>query len=163
MDSINLKLNEFYLLEAEINGSKNKETNEVIVEGLLNEKIKLTTKYWLTDLYNKISVEVESLNKLRDSLVLKYATVDSNGNYSIPFTIDKINENNEVEMVEQDGVQVPLKVVNPAYINYQNEINELLNQEKEIYFKPFKLEEFENVVTTYNYNVIFKLIEKGTN
>ena len=66
-------------------------------------------------------------------------------------------------MIEQDGVQVPLKVVNPSFIGYQNELNELFGQEKELEYRPFKLEEFDNIVTTDNYKVIFKLIEKGTN
>lgn len=162
MEKIVLKLGEYYSLEAEINGSKNQETNEVLITGLLNEKIKLTTKYWLDDLLNKVTVEKTSIDKLKDGLVIKYATVDENGNYSIPFTVDKLNEKNEIEMIEQDGVQVPLKVVNPSFIGYQNELNELFGQEKELEYRPFKLEEFDNIVTTDNYKVIFKLIEKGT-
>jgi len=163
MEKIILKLHEFYSLEAEINGSKNKDTNEVIINGLLNEKIKLSTKYWLTDLVNRVTIEKTSIDKLKDGLVIKYAIVDENGNYSIPFTVDKVNEENEIEMVEQDGVQVPLKVVNPSFIGYQNELNELLGQEKELEYKPFKLSDFDEIVTTDNYQLLFKLIEKGTN
>jgi len=44
MEKITLKLQEFYQLEAELNGVTNQQTGEVLAKGLLSEKIKLTTK-----------------------------------------------------------------------------------------------------------------------
>ena len=79
MEKITLKLSEFYQLEAELNGLSNQSTGEVISKGLLSEKIKLTTKYWLHDLNKKVAAE----NILR-------ATTGRNGRaaiiYSRPFT-----------------------------------------------------------------------------
>ena len=66
MEKITLKLSEFYQLEAELNGLSNQQTGEVISKGLLSEKIKLTTKYWLSDLNKKVAAEKESVEKLKE-------------------------------------------------------------------------------------------------
>ena len=55
MEKITLKLSEFYQLDAELNGVVNQGTGEKLSNGLLSEKIKLTTKYWLADLAKKAS------------------------------------------------------------------------------------------------------------
>ena len=56
MEKITLKLSEFYQLDAELNGIVNPSTGEKLSKGLLSEKVKLTTKYWLTDLSKKTIV-----------------------------------------------------------------------------------------------------------
>jgi hypothetical protein len=48
MEKISLKLYEFYNLDSELNGVTNPQTGEKSTAGLLAEKLKLTTKYWLT-------------------------------------------------------------------------------------------------------------------
>lgn len=164
MEKITLKLHEFYSLESEINGLINKETNEVLIKGLLNEKIKLTTKYWMTDLVNKLTSEISSIEKLKEGLAIKYGKNDGSGNYTIEIMINSIDEEGNVIMTTgEDDVQVPSKVVNPNLLSYQKEVNELLNQDRDIEYKPFKLSDFDEIVTTDNYQLIFKLIEKGTN
>ena len=57
MEKINLQLFEFYNLDGELNGVTNQQTGEKISTGLLAEKLKLTTKYWLTDLAKKVVAE----------------------------------------------------------------------------------------------------------
>ena len=57
MEKISLKLYEFYNLESELNGVTNQQTGEKISAGLLAEKLKLTTKYWLTELGKKVAAE----------------------------------------------------------------------------------------------------------
>ena len=49
MEKISFKLFEFYNLDSELNGVTNQQTGEVVSKGVLSEKIKLTTKYWLSD------------------------------------------------------------------------------------------------------------------
>ena len=66
MEKVTLKLQEFYSLESELNGVVNNQTGEVVAKGLLSEKIKLTTKYWLHDLSKKVSTEKESVEKLKE-------------------------------------------------------------------------------------------------
>jgi hypothetical protein len=70
MEKITLKLSEFYQLEAELNGVTNQQTGEVLSKGLLSEKIKLTTKYWLHDLNKKVAAEKESVEKLKEEFGL---------------------------------------------------------------------------------------------
>ena len=57
MEKVTLKLAEFYQLEAELNGVTNQQTGEVVSKGLLSERVKLTTKYWLVDLAKKVAAE----------------------------------------------------------------------------------------------------------
>jgi uncharacterized protein YpuA (DUF1002 family) len=144
MNKISLKLHEFYQLEAELNGVTNTRTGEVLAKGLLNEKIKLTTKYWLNDLLKKVSAEKESIEKLKEELIKKYGTTDEEGNVSIPMYIkDDANE------------------ANPDFTKFQNDFNSLLSEDRELEYKSFKLEDFDNVETDNNYNIFFKLVTVG--
>jgi hypothetical protein len=152
MEKITLKLQEFYQLEAELNGVTNQQTGEVLAKGLLSEKIKLTTKYWLTDLVKKITAEKESIDKLREELVKKYG-VEENGGISIPIYINEVINDETKEVVSRE--------VNPNFVSFQNDFNLLLQEERELEYHPFKLEEFENVETEGVYITFFKLIEVG--
>jgi hypothetical protein len=150
MEKISLKLHEFYELEAELNGITNTKTGEVIAKGLLGEKIKLTTKYWLSDLVKKVSAEKDSVEKLKEELIKKYGTADEDGNVTIPMYINEVIDEDTKKMVSGD--------VNPDFIKFQNEFSTLLNEDRDLEYKSFKLEEFDNVETDNNYSVFFKLV-----
>jgi hypothetical protein len=75
MEKVTLKLHEFYALDAELNGVMNQQTGEVIAKVLLGEKIKLTTKYWLTDLSKKAAAEKEAVEKLKEDFTDKKAEI----------------------------------------------------------------------------------------
>jgi hypothetical protein len=146
MKKISLKLHEFYQLEAELNGVTNTKTGEVLAKGLLNEKIKLTTKYWLNDLFKKVAAEKESIEKLKEELIKKHGTTDDEGNVGIQMYIkDSFNE---------DNTPTP----NPDFVKFQNDFNSLLSEDRDLEYKGFKLEEFDNVETDSNYIVFFKLV-----
>ena len=81
MEKISLKLHEFYSLEVDLNGLTNQQTGEVVAKGLLSEKIKLTTKYWLSDLNKKATAEKEAVESLKEELIKKHGTEDKDGNY----------------------------------------------------------------------------------
>ena len=151
MEKVTLKLHEFYALEAELNGVTNKQTGEILAKGLLNEKIKLTTKYWLHDLSKKVSAEKESVEKLKEELIKKYGTTDTDGNVSIPMYINEVIDDETKEIVSRD--------VNPDFVKFQKDFNGLLEEDRELEYKGFKLEEFDSVETDGNYNTIFKLIK----
>ena len=153
MEKISLKLHEFYQLEAEINGITNTQTGEVIAKGLLGEKIKLTTKYWLNDLVKKVSVEKESIEKLKEELIKKYGTADEDGNVTIPMYTN--------EVIDEDTKEVVSRDVNPDFVKFQNDFNTLLSEDRDLEYKGFKLEEFDNVETDNNYSAFFKLIIAG--
>lgn len=150
MEKSSLKLHEYYSLEAELNGVVNQETGEKVLKGLLNEKVKLTTKYWLTDLAKKAATEKEAVEKIKEELIKKHGEADEQGGISIPMYIN-ITTNEEGQVVSRD--------VNPKYIEFQNEFNTLLNEDKDIEHHAFKLEDFESVESDANYQVFFKLIK----
>lgn len=152
MKKVTLKLQDFYNLEVELNGLINQETGQIISKALLSEKIKLTTKYWLNDLVKKIIAEKESVENLRQDLVKKYGDDDGNGGISVPKYIN-IVRNEEGQIISRD--------INPKFEQFQKEFNNLLEEERELEYKPFKLEEFDNVESEGVYNTFFKLVEVG--
>jgi hypothetical protein len=149
MEKISFKLFEFYNLDSELNGVTNQQTGEVVSKGLLIEKIKLTTKYWLSDLSKKVIAEKEAIEKIKEELIKKHGETDETGNISIPMYINIVT-NEEGETVSRE--------VNPKFVEFQTEFNTLLQEDKEIEHNAFKLDEFENVESDGNYPVFFKLI-----
>ena len=152
MEKSSLKLHEYYTLEAELNGVMNQETGEKVLKGLLNEKIKLTTKYWLTELAKKASAEKETVEKIKEEVIKKHGEADEQGGISIPMYIN-IVKNEEGQTVSRE--------LNPKFVEFQNEFNTLLEEEKELEHSTFKLEEFDSVESDANYQVFFKLVKVG--
>ena len=152
MKKVTLKLQEYYQLNSELNGFVNQQTGETVSKGLLTERVKLTTKYWLADLAKKITTEKESIDKLREELVKKYG-VEENDSVSIPVYINEVIDDETKEIVSRE--------INPNFISFQNDFNQLLQEERELEYHPFNLEEFENVETDGVYVTFFKLIEVG--
>jgi len=150
MEKVTLKLHEFYSLAAELNGVVNNQTGEVFSKGLLAEKIKLSTKYWLTELTKKVTAEKEAVEKLKEDLIKKYGTEDENSNVSIPMYIN---------IVTDESGEVTSRDINPQFVEFQNEFNALLQEEKEIEYKEFKLSDFDNVESDGVYTTFFKLVK----
>ncbi len=150
MEKITLKLSEFYQLDAELNGVISPSTGEKLSKGLLSEKVKLTTKYWLTDLSKKTVVEKEAIELVKNDLIKKYGETDEQGNISIPFYTNIVKDE-EGNTVSQE--------LNSKMVEFQNEFNSLLDETREIEHKGFKLEELESIETVDNYPVCFKLIK----
>ena len=150
MEKISLKLSEFYQLDTELNGQVNQQTGEKVSNGLLNEKVKLTTKYWLTDLSKKVAAEKEAIEKVRAELIQKHGETDETGNVSIPFYIN--------EQINEEG-QIISREVNPKFVEFQNEFNTLLEETRDLEYKGFKLDELDSVESSDNYEIFFKLIK----
>ena len=151
MEKITLKLLEFYALDAELNGTINTQTGAKITNGLLQEKLPLVTKYWLTDLGKKVAAEKAAIEELKNELIRKFGKADDKGNISIPMLIDEESE-------DAEGNKTSKKAINPDYQSFEKEFNELLQTEKEVEYKGFKLSEFEKVETSENYEVFFGLV-----
>ena len=149
MEKISLKLFEFYNLESELNGVMNQQTGEKISAGLLAEKLKLTTKYWLTELAKKVAAEKTTVETLKEELIKKHGEADETGNISIPMYIDIVKD--------EDGKIVDGKN-NPKFLEFQTEFNALLQEEKELEYKPVNLNELENIESDGNYPTFFKLV-----
>jgi hypothetical protein len=152
MEKVSLKLFEFYNLEAELNGVVNQQTGESVTKGLLNEKIKLTTKYWLTDLAKKVGEEKQSVEKLKEELIKKHGDTSEDGAVSIPMYIN---------IVTDEQGEVTSRDVNPKFVEFQSDFNKLLQEERELEHKAFSLEDFESVESDGNYSTFFKLIKVG--
>ena len=152
MKNQSLKLFELLNLEAELAGATNNQTGEKIIEGLLNQKLPVVTKYHLNILLSNLSAEKKTIDALRDELIKKYGTEDENGNIGISMVIETGEVNDKDE---------PIKDINPAYIEFNDEYGELLNQEKEIQSPQIKLSDLDKIETKDNYVLIFKhLIEQ---
>lgn len=155
MEKITLKLVDFYSLDAELNGVINQQTGEKVSQGLLQEKLSLVTKYWLSDLGKKVAAERAAIEELKNDLIKKHGKEDKKGNITIPMFIDEevpADEDSKTEEVKKK------KVVNPEYQAFETAFRELLDTEKEIEYKGFKLNEFEKVETGENYETFFKLV-----
>lgn len=150
MEKTKLKLFEFYNLDAELNGVVNQQSGEVISKGLLSEKIKFTTKYWVTDLANKAKAEKATCETIKEELIKKYGDADDQGNISISAFIN-------VEKDEQGNIVSGEP--NPKFQEFQTEWTSLLNEDKEVEHKEFKLEDFEDVESEGYYQTFFKLIK----
>lgn len=142
MEKITLSLGEILALEAELNGFVNPKTGQKVMSGLLNTKLSLATKYWLTKLADKCQAEKQVIDGLRDELVKKFG--ETNG--------DKI----EVKtFLDEEETQI-----NPSFIEFQGEYIPLLNERKELEYKPISLSDLEAVESEDNYAIIFKLIKE---
>jgi hypothetical protein len=160
MEKISLKLFEFYNLDAELNGLTNQQTGEKIASGLIQEKLSLVTKYWLTELGKKVAAEKASVEELKNDLIKKYGKEDEKGGISIPMVIDEVDsEGQPVKDIDKDGNWFTKKVINPDFQLFEKEFNDLLQTEKELEYKAFTLEDFEKVETSENYGTFFKLIK----
>ena len=142
MAHIKLTLQEIYKLNTELNGFINPSTSEILSLGLLNEKLSLPTKYWLTDLAKKTSSEKLVIDQLKEDLITKYGTKDKDNIFEIEVWTDETKTE-----------------FNPSYIQYQQEFNTLLQEVIEIEYHEFKLNDFKNIETSDNYTIFYKLIQ----
>jgi hypothetical protein len=160
MTTTKLKLADILNLEAEINGFTNPQTNEKIINGLLNEKLSLVAKYWLNDLSKKANEIKVDVDKLRDELIKKYGEDDGTGNVGIVYSVDAFNEDGTpMTQLNEAGESVQLKRVNPKFIEFQSEYETLLQEEREVEHYEFTLAQFESVETADNIKVFFTLIK----
>jgi len=151
LNKITLSLGEIQELEAELNGSRNQRTGEVIITGLLNQKLPIKTKYWLTRLGETLVSERKTIDGLRDELVKKYGKEnDDKSGWTIPMRI----ENKKVK--NPDGT--PVLVPNPAFAEFNKELTELLETTKEIEYPTYHFEDFAELETSDNYAVFMKLL-----
>jgi hypothetical protein len=151
MEKISLKLHEFLTLEAELFGVKNQQTGEVTSKGLLNEKLSLVAKFWLNELGKKVAAEKESVEKLREELIKKLGTEEEGQVFIKMYDEVKDEEGNVVS-----------RSLTQNFIEFNQEYDKLLNEEKEIEYRPFELSELANVETEGNLNVFFKLVKAPT-
>jgi hypothetical protein len=147
MEKTTLKLHEVYELNLELKGATNQQTGEVLKKGLLDEKLSISTKYWLDRISEKLLKEIEPIEKLKEETIKKLGQEDENGGYFIPM---RINEkfDDEGKLVSYD--------INPTFTEYQEEVTKLMNQEIEIEHNVINLEDINTQSEIYP-RILFKL------
>lgn len=146
-----LKLGEILQLESEINGLVNPQNGKEIFIGFRKHKLSLKTKYWLTELGDRLLGERKSVETLRDEIIQKHGEDDGKGGIQIAMFIEQKDENDVVISRE----------INPKYIEFQQEYNDLLGEEKEIEYTPLTIEDLDNAGdTTDDYSILFQLVSK---
>jgi hypothetical protein len=144
-NSLKLKLSEVLELHAEIFGFSNKSTGEVIIKGLLSQDLSLVTKFRLSELGDSLSKHKLNVDKLHDEIVISKGEKKDDG-YLIAHTI---------KVKDLDGKEND--VINPAFLEYQKEYQDLLNEEKDIEVYDFNIEDFD-IKTTDRYDTFFKVL-----
>lgn len=147
MQSQKIKLFEFYNLDADLNGRVNQQTGEKLLTGILEEKVSLVAKYWLTQLATTVKAEITLLDAQRDELIKKYGTEEDGAISLAP------------ALVEMDDSGVEIRKPNPKFLEFNQQFNELLAVEKEISYAPIKLSDLANIETSNNYAMLFKFVE----
>lgn len=134
---VKLTLGEILNLDIELSGYVNPENGEQVLSGLLSQKLSLITKFKLTELRDLIAPLKKNVEDLKNDMI-KSKGEEKDGTVSIPMMIDE--------------------VVNPVFIEFQEEYTKLLSEEKELEISELKIEDFD-IVTNESYNTFFKIIK----
>lgn len=144
MEKLNLKLFEIRDLNAEINGLVNVQTGEKVKKGLLDEKLSMTQKYWISDLGKKAKTLVDEVEPLRNELITKHGSKTSEETIEV------------LPWIEEKEGEETVKKPNPKFFEFEKEYSELFNQEREVEYKPFFIEDFDEVKSENDYPVFRK-------
>ena len=109
---------------------------------LLAQKLAMTTKYYLNSMLNNVKTETTPCNDVKNELVKKWGE-EVDGSIFISLRIK--NEDGE-------------EILNPNMLKFQEEFLPVLNIEKELEHKDFKIEEFKDVSSEGYYPVFYKLL-----
>lgn len=151
-----LSLGEIYALEGELNGVRNPETGEVISKGLLGQKgLNMKIRYYLSELADVATADKKKIDGLKDELIIKLGKAEEGGRVTLPTLINQTDEEGN-EVLNESGE--PVKVFNPAFVEFNEEMNKLVSEEKELSVYPFTIDDF-NVETDESYPVLFKLMK----
>jgi hypothetical protein len=134
---VKLALGEILDLDIELSGFVNPENGEKILNGLLSQQLSLVTKFKLSELRDLIAPLKKNVEDLKNEII-KSKGEEKDGGISIPMMIDD--------------------VVNPVFIEFQEEYSKLLSEEKELEVYEFKIKDFD-IVTNESYNTFFKIIK----
>lgn len=150
-----LSIGEIYLLESEINGQVDQQTGEKVTKGVLGHPLSMVHRYWLTDLSDTIAAYKKTVDKLREELITKLGEADDKGGYNLPMTIPVLDEEGQPKLGE-DGKE--LKQFNPKFVEFNEEMNKLFSETKDVSHYPFTIAAFD-FKTDESYPVLFKLLK----
>ena len=116
-------------------------------KGLLYERLPMVFKYHLSKIAKIAAEEQDAVNKLRDESIKSLGEATAEGGFSIQ------------QFIETEEKGESSKVKNPAYLNFVEEMQNLLKEEKEIIHEEFFIHDLKNVESGQNFPVFFKLLE----
>jgi uncharacterized membrane protein YheB (UPF0754 family) len=149
MKTVTLSLGKALDLDAELNGVKNQQTGEQLVEGLLFQELPLVIKYHLEKVVKQTAEQKTLVDKLREDLIKKYGTQDGE-NFSIPLYTNEVKD--------EDGKLISADI-NPAYVTFNNEFIKLLEQSVDIKIKEFTIEDFKDIKSKDYPKVLLSLLD----
>jgi uncharacterized coiled-coil protein SlyX len=155
MNKVTINLGEIYALDGELNGSVNQQTGARLSKGILSQQLPLLQKYWLGELNDEVAKQKKNIDKLRDDLVIKFGVADDKGGYTIPLSIDKLDEDGNTIINEEGETQ---KQINPKFEEFNQELTTLFEETREFEIYPFKVENM-NFTTDEYYPVFMKLLK----
>ena len=169
MEKITLKLYDFLNLEAELNGVTDPRTQQRTRKGLLHQPLSMGTKYWLSRLVKTVAEEKTIIDALKDELIKKYGTEKEDGSIMVELAIPDLDKKGKPVMVKvtaEDGSEKEQArmVINPQYLAFEKEFNEILQQEKELEYRPFSFADLtthdkpNGIETDESYDTFFKLV-----
>jgi hypothetical protein len=151
MEKITLKLGDILQLESEINGYTDPQSGEIVYEGFTKQNLSIILKYELSDFSATLKTERTKVDSLRDELIKKYGEDDGKGGILVKMY-------NEVK--DEEG-NITGKVINPQYVEFDNEYGTLLSREIEIEYPEITKQDLKDAGKTKDkYLVLFKLIKK---
>lgn len=170
MEKITLKLYDFLNLEADINGVIDQRTGQRVRKGLLQYPLPMGVKYWITKLSKTVGEEKTIIDGLKDELVKKYGT-EKDGSIVVATSIDDLDKKGnpiKIKVKNQEGEEVEInrQVINPQYLAFEKDYSEILQQEKELEYRPILLSELathdhpNGLETEETYETFFKLVSE---
>ena len=149
MKTVTLSLGKALDLDAELNGVKNQQTGEQLVEGLLFQELPLVIKYHLEKVVKQTAEQKTLVDKLREDLIKKHGTQDGE-NFSIPLYTNEVKD--------EDGKLISADV-NPSYVKFNDEFVKLLEQSVDIKIKEFTIEDFKDIKSKDYPKVLLSLLD----
>ena len=110
------------------------------IQGLLGLPMTMLAKFRLGKLVGELAKEVEAYQKVNEELIKKYGE-EKDGSFMI------------FNYVEDEKTKE--KVLNPNLEKYSQEINPILQEEKELEIPEIKIRNLQNTKVTRNYPVIY--------
>ena len=145
----NLTIDQILQLDAEINGFRNPQTDEVVYEGFSKQPLSILLKYELAEFTAKLTAEREKVDGLRNELITTYGEKTEEGGIQISPTIEKKKGKGTEE------------VKNPKYVEFLSEYQKLLEKTIELENPTITKDDLKDAGKTKDkYNILFKLISK---
>jgi len=133
---INLKLGDIYQLESELSGNQ-----QLGQKGVLNQNISVLTKFRLSETLKVLQEHKALVDETRNTLIKKYGSEDEE------------TKQIKIEPFKSEGV------LSDEFVSFNQELDSILKEEREINFFQFKIEDFD-FKSEETYPVLFKVLSE---